>query len=47
MTDILQSGIVQETAEGLFYPNETINTEQMEMYINRALELLETNGMSD
>ena len=47
MTDILQSGIVQETSDGLFYPNETINTEQMEMYINRVLELLETNGVSD
>ena len=47
MTDILQSGIVQEASDGLFYPNETINTEQMEMYINRVLELLETNGVSD
>lgn len=43
MEKILQSGIVQESSAGLFDPNETINTEQMEMYINRALELFETN----
>lgn len=42
MTDILQSGIVQETSDGLFYPNEAINAEQMEIYINRVLELFET-----
>lgn len=44
MEDVLQSGIVDETADGLFYPNETINAEQMEMYINQVLELYETNG---
>lgn len=43
MEKILQSGIVQESSAGLFDPNETINAEQMEMYINRALELFETN----
>ena len=44
MEDVLQSGIVDETADGLFYPNETINAEQMEMYINQVLELYETNS---
>lgn len=43
MTDILQSGIVEETSNGLFYPNETIYTEQMETYINRVFELFETS----
>lgn len=43
MEKILQSGIVQESSAGLFDPNERINAEQMEMYINRALELFETN----
>lgn len=43
MEKILQSCIVQESSAGLFDPNETINAEQMEMYINRALELFETN----
>ena len=43
MTDILQSGIVEEASNGLFYPNETIYTEQMETYINRVFELFETS----
>lgn len=43
MEDVLQSGIVEETANGLFYPNETIDAEQMEMYINQVLELFEGN----
>lgn len=44
MTEVLQSGIVEETSDGLFYPNETINAEQMKIYINQALELFETTG---
>lgn len=47
MIDVLQSGIVKETSDGLFYPNETIDAAQMEMYINDALVLFETNGMFD
>ena len=47
MTEVLQSGIVEETSDGLFYPNETINAEQMEIYINQALELFETTGSSE
>lgn len=43
MTEILKSGIVQEASDGLFYPNETINAEQMEAYINDVLALLEMN----
>lgn len=41
MTVILQSGIVQESDEKLFDPNETISAGQMEMYIDHALELME------
>ena len=41
MEDVLQSGIVEATANGLFHPNETIDAEQMEMYINQVLELFE------
>lgn len=44
MTDILQSGIVEENPDGFFYPNETINVEQMEMYLNRVAALFETNA---
>ena len=47
MTEVLQSGIVEGTSDGLFYPNETINAEQMEMYINQVLELFETTGSSE
>ncbi len=47
MTEVLQSGIVEETSDGLFYPNETINAEQMKIYINQALELFETTGSSE
>lgn len=43
MEDVLQSGIVEATANGLFHPNETIDAEQMEMYINQVLELFEGN----
>lgn len=43
MKDVLQSGIVEATANGLFHPNETIDAEQMEMYINQVLELFEGN----
>ena len=41
MEDVLQSGIVEATANGLFHPNETIDAEQMEMYINQVLDLFE------
>lgn len=47
MTEVLQSGIVEETSDGLFYPNETINAEQMKIYINQVLELFETTGSSE
>lgn len=43
MEDVLQSGIVEATANGLFHPNETIDAEQMEMYINQVLDLFEGN----
>ena len=43
MKDVLQSGIVEATANGLFHPNETIDAEQMEMYINQVLDLFEGN----
>ena len=43
MEDVLQSGIVEATANDLFHPNETIDAEQMEMYINQVLELFEGN----
>lgn len=43
MEDVLQFGIVEATANGLFHPNETIDAEQMEMYINQVLELFEGN----
>lgn len=44
MTDILQSGVVEAAADGLFNPNETVNAEQMEAYINHVLALFEANA---
>ncbi len=43
ITDVLQSGIVEKTSESLFYPNEHMYLEEMEIYINRMIELFETN----